>query len=82
MAAVLSQKDDQGELRPVAYMSQRMLPAECNYEIYDKELLAIIRAFEEWHPELAGTPAEDPIRVITDHKNLEYFITTKTLNRR
>ena len=69
-------------LRPVAFMSKKMSPAECNYEIYDKELLAIIRAFEEWRPELAGTPIEDPIHVITDHKNLEYFMSTKDLNRR
>ena len=82
VAAVLSQKDDQGVIRPVAFLSKKMSPAECNYDIYDKELLAIIRAFEEWHPELAGTPIEDPIRVITDHRNLEYFMTSKKLNRR
>ena len=82
VAAVLSQKDEQGELKPVAYMSKKMSPQECNYEIYDKELLAIIRAFEEWHPELAGTPVEEPINVLTDHKNLEYFMSSKQLNRR
>lgn len=82
VAAVLSQKNDDGVLCPVAFMSKKMSPQECNYEIYDKELLAIIRAFEEWHPELAGTPIEDPIRIITDHKNLEYFMSTKQLNRR
>ena len=80
VAAVLSQKGVDGIIRPVAFMSKRMAPAECNYEIYDKELLAIIRAFEEWHPELAGTL--DPIHVITDHKNLEYFMSSKQLNRR
>lgn len=42
--------------------------------------MAIIRCFEEWRPELEGAPS--PIRVITDHKNLEYFTTTKLLNRR
>jgi hypothetical protein len=57
-----------------------MSPAECNYEIYDKELLAIVRAFEEWRPELAGT--EEPIKILTDHKNLAYFMSTKQLNRR
>ena len=57
-----------------------MAPAECNYEIYDKELLVIIRAFEIWRPELEGT--EKPVTVISDHKNLEYFITTKLLSRR
>ena len=45
-AGVMSQYDNEGQLRPVAYFSTKMLPAECNYEIYDKELLAIIRAFE------------------------------------
>ncbi|KAH0603285.1 uncharacterized protein H6S33_007607 [Morchella sextelata] len=55
-------------------------PAECNYEIYDKELLAIIRFFEEWRPELEG--ATHPIAVISDYKNLKYFMSTKQLNRR
>ena len=81
-AAVLSQRGEDGELHPVAFLSKKMTPQECNYEIYDKELLAIIRAFEEWHPELAGTPIEDPIKILTDHKNLEYFMTSKQLNRR
>ena len=57
-----------------------MASAECNYDIYDKELLAIIRAFEEWRPELEG--AAEQVQVITDHKNLEYFMTTKQLSRR
>ena len=46
-ADVLSQPDNNGILYPVAYFSRRMSPAECNYEIYDKELLAIIWCFEE-----------------------------------
>ena len=82
VAAILSQKDIHGVLRPVAYLSKKMTPQECNYEIYNKELLAIVRAFEEWRPELAGTPVEDPISILTDHRNLEYFMTTKQLNRR
>lgn len=45
-SGVLSQYDNNGVLHPVAYFSKKMLPAECNYEIYDKELLAIIRCFE------------------------------------
>jgi hypothetical protein len=48
---------------------------EYNYEIYDKKLLAIIRYFEEWRPELEGTSS--PIKIITDYQNLEYFTTTK-----
>jgi len=77
---ILSQYDSQGILRPVAYFSKKHTPAECNYEIYDKELMAIVRAFEEWRPELEGSAF--PISVITDHKNLEYFTTTKQLSRR
>ena len=46
-SAVLSQPDHKGVLRPVAFLSRCHLPAECNYEIYDKELLAIVHAFEE-----------------------------------
>lgn len=63
-------------------MSKKILSAKYNYEIYDKELLAIICAFEEWRPELAETPIKDPIHVITDHKNLKYFMTSKELNRK
>ena len=77
---VMSQRDSDNQLRSVAYFSSKMLPAECNYEIYDKELLAIIRAFEEWRPELEDT--EKPVEVISDHKNLEYFMSTKLLSRR
>ena len=79
-AGVLSQEDASGFLRPVAFFSKKLSPAECNYEIYDKELLAIIRCFEEWRPELEG--AASPIQIITDHRNLEYFMSTRNLNRR
>jgi hypothetical protein len=77
---VLSQIDDEGVLRPVAYFSSKHSAAECNYEIYDKELLAIIKSLEEWQPELLRTQV--PFDIITDHKNLEYFTTTKALNQR
>lgn len=77
---VLSQRDTNGTLQPVAYFSKRLNPAECNYEIYDKELLAIIRCFEEWRPELEG--AAFPIEVLSDHRNLQYFTTTKQLSHR
>ena len=64
----------------MAFFSKKHSPTECNYEIYDKELMAIVQAFEEWHAELQSV--ENPISVLTDHKNLEYFTTTKLLNRR
>ena len=79
-AGVLSQPDGNGVLRPVAFFSKKYSTAECNYEIYDKELLAIVPSFEEWRPHLIGTV--QPIRVLTDHKNLEYFATKQQLNQR
>ena len=79
-AGVFSQPDDEGLLRPVAFFSKKHSPAECNYEIYDKELLAVVLAFQEWRAELEGSPHQ--IKVLSDHKNLEYFMTTKQLNRR
>ena len=79
-ASVFSQPDDQGLLYPVAFFSKKHLPAECNYKIYDKELLAVVLAFQEWRAELEGSSHQ--IKVLSDHKNLEYFMTTKQLNRR
>ena len=79
-AGVLSQRDDEGVLHPVAFFSKKHSPAECNYDIYDKELMAILKALEEWRPECEG--AEHTLQLITDHKNLEYFMSKKLLNRR
>jgi len=53
---------------------------EWNYEIHDKEMLAIIRALEEWRHFLEE--AQHLVEIWTDHKNLEYFMTAKKLNRR
>jgi hypothetical protein len=79
-AAVLSMHCDDGELRPVAFMSRSFKGAELNYDVHDKELLAIYDAFRGWRHYLEGTP--ETIDVVTDHKNLEYFSTTKILTRR
>jgi len=79
-AVVLSQRDDEGMLHPVAFFSKKHSPAEYNYNNYDKELMAIIKALEEWRPECEGT--EHKLQLITDHKNLEYFMSKKLLNRR
>ena len=70
-AGVMSQYDDDGILHPVAFFSKKHSVTECNYEIYDKELLAIICCFEEWHPKLKGTLSL--VKVITNYQNLEYF---------
>jgi len=65
---------------PVAFYSKSLSSVERNYEIHDKEMLAIIRALEEWRHFLEG--ATHPVEIWTDHKNLEYFMTAKKLNRR
>ena len=72
---VLSQSDSQRVLHSVIYFSTHISPAECNYDIYNKELLIIICAFKEWRSELKG--AAEQVQVITDYKNLEYFMITK-----
>ena len=77
---MLSQYDEDGRLRPVAFFSAKYSSTECNYEIYDKELLAIVKALEEWRPELYGT--SEPFEIYTHHKNLQTFMTTKQLNQR
>lgn len=78
-AGVLSQYHD-AELRPVAFYSRRMTACEGNYAIYDKELLAIVRAFEIWRPELIGL--HHPVQVLSDHQSLRYFMSTKQLSSR
>lgn len=76
----LLQIGDDDMLHPVAFFSSKHSPAESNYDIYDKELLAIIKALEEWRPELAGV--QSTFEIITDHKNLRTFLTAKKLNQR
>jgi len=79
--AVLSQQLMADEKwHPVAFYSKSLSSVEQNYEIHDKEMLAIIRALEEWRHFLER--ATHPVEIWTDHKNLEYFMTAKKLNRR
>ena len=68
---ILMQKDSNGDLHPCAYHSATFSPAKRNYNIYDRELLAVIQALKEWRHYLTGM--EHPVTVITDHKNLGYF---------
>ncbi|KAI0998278.1 hypothetical protein K3495_g9919 [Podosphaera aphanis] len=67
-------------LKPIAYYSKKLLPAECNCDIHDKELLAIIRCLHEWRSELLGVA--NPFLILTDHQNLKYFMTSKRLSER
>jgi hypothetical protein len=57
-----------------------MSPAELNYQIHDKEMLVIVKSLSQWRADLAHMTKR--IQVFTDHKVLEYFMTTKQLNQR
>src|SRR5271156_462067 len=78
--AVLSQQSSEEKWHPVAFLSKSLSPVERNYDIHDKEMLAVIRALEEWRHFLEGT--EHQFEIWTDNKNLEYFMKAKKLNRR
>jgi hypothetical protein len=67
---VLLQKLEDDLWHPIAFRSQSMVEAEQNYEIYDKEMLAIILALEDWQHYLEGLP--QTFDIISDHRNLEY----------
>src|SRR5882672_3021038 len=78
IAVIISQiSPEDGDIHPIAFYSRSMQPAELNYEIYDKELLAIFEAFRQWHNYLEGSA--HVVLMLSDHKNLEYFATTKQL---
>jgi hypothetical protein len=79
VAGVLSQYDDQGLLQPVAYYSKKMTSTQSNYEIHNKELLAVICCIAEWDGMLRSLKK---FTVITDHKNLEYFGKPQQLSKR
>ncbi|KAL5498599.1 hypothetical protein ACEPAH_1953 [Sanghuangporus vaninii] len=76
---VLLQKQE-GRWKVIAYRSSTFLEAERNYEIYDKEMLAIVQALKEWRQYLQG--ASKPFEVWTDHANLTYFRSPQKLNCR
>jgi len=77
---VLSMECDDGLWKPVAFLSKSLNETERNYEIHDKEMLAIIRGLENWRHLLEGVYFK--FEVWTDHKNLEYFMKAQKLNRR
>jgi hypothetical protein len=65
---------------PIAYYSATFSPVERNYDIYERELLAIMKALEHWRPHLATT--DTPVTVLTDHTNLTFWKNPKKVNRR
>jgi len=76
---VLSLKCEDGKWRPVAFISKSLNATEQNYEIHDKEMLAVIRCLEAWRHYLEGAKLE--FKIWTDHKNLQYFMISQKLNR-
>jgi hypothetical protein len=80
LGAILSKKDDEGRLHPIAFHSEKFQPAEINYDIHVKELIAIIDSLKMWRRYLEGVLCT--VIVYSDHQNLEYFTTRKVLNRR
>ena len=76
--AVLSQLQDNEKWHPVGFISKSLSDVEWNYEIHDKEMLAIIQALEEWQHFLEG--AHEKVDIWTDHQNLQYFQTAQHLN--
>jgi hypothetical protein len=80
IAAVLSQQQPDGTTRPVAYYSRKMNAAERNYDVHDKELLAIVMAVKHWRCYLEGNP--HPTKVLTDHKGLQWLSSKAELTGR
>ena len=79
--AILSQRQGpKSLLHPVAFFSRKMTQPERNYDVGDRELLAIKTALEEWRYLLEGVA--HPIMIFTDHKNVEYLRTAKHLRPR
>ena len=77
---VLSMEEEDGKQRPVAFLSKSLNETERNYEIHNKEILAIIRGLEVWRHLLEGVQFK--FKIWMDHKNLEYFMKVQKLNRR
>ena len=74
----MSPKSNNGDIHPIAFHSRTFFAMELNYDVHDKELLGIFDAFKIWWHYLEGSTF--PIDVVTDHKNLKYFSTTKILS--
>ena len=77
---MLSQYNKDDMLHSIVFFSQKLNAAESNYEIYNKELLTIIQCFEQWQSELKESMFS--MKILTDHKNLQYFIITKQLTHK
>ena len=68
------------KLHPIVYYSATFTPTEHNYNIYKRELLAMMKALAHWQPYLSWT--KEPFTILTDHANLTYWKSPRNLNRR
>jgi hypothetical protein len=80
IAGILSQTFQDGKLHPVSFISRKLSQAELNYDVFDKEMLAIVFSLRKWRYFLQG--AEHKSIVYSDQNNLTYFKTAVSLNRR
>ncbi|EJD38860.1 DNA/RNA polymerase [Auricularia subglabra TFB-10046 SS5] len=68
-----------GKPRPLGFFSKSFNAAERNYEIYDKEMIAVMWCLQHWRHHLMGAPS---FEIWTDHRNLQYFREPQKVNRR
>ena len=80
VGAVLFQRDEEGRQRPILYFSQALNPAERNYDIWDREFLAMIRGLKHNHHLLVGSLHK--VVVLTDHENLAHYRHPQKINQR
>jgi hypothetical protein len=80
IGAICSQPDNTNILHPLGYFSRKLRGAELNYDIHDKELLAIVDVLDKWSTYCKSTP--HTIMILSDHNNLEYWQTKWDLNLR
>jgi hypothetical protein len=67
-------------LHPISYYSATFTPTERNYNIYERELLAVMKSLAHWRPYLGWT--KEPFTILTNHANLQYWKSPRDLNRR
>ena len=78
--SILSQPDEKKRLYPIIFYSRKFTVPKLNYDIYDKELLAIVDSFKIWKIYLKGL--KHIVKIYTDYKNLKNFISIKILNQK
>ena len=80
IGGVLSIKCENEKWRPIVFISKLLNEAERNYKIHNREMLAIVRCLDKWRYLLEG--AQNKFEIWSNHKNLEYFISSQKLNHR